>query len=136
MDVSEFEGYLKALVRDHKPGLLSVFGQYGIADDPTPETLVLGYYKHGDAFADAIERATSPYEKSVGTVLKDIFKVGVAALTGISAAKNIAENKPSDQPGPDKPKPDKILGMPKVVFYSGAVMASLLIIYIILTKRQ
>lgn len=135
MTRQEFEKYLKALVRDHKPGLSLVYGQFGINEVPTAENLVLGYVKYGEKFANAIESQISPYENTLGSVLKDVFQIGVAAITGVAAAKNL--NKPTPKPSDDaQPKSDKIFGISKVIFFSAASMVTLLIIYIIITKKQ
>ncbi|MEQ8628102.1 hypothetical protein [Ekhidna sp.] len=148
---------LSNLIDEHREAFEFVFKAFGFRKKPTVKTVLAAYVAHGRKFADAVEAAINSIQENEAFIGKkegwfgDFLDKAVVTLTSASAVQKAFSNKEEEESGVkvtttqqkdnnegnDEPEkdPDKIMGIPKMVFWGGVVTLFLITILIIIKRK-
>lgn len=119
----DFKRYLQGIIDRHPQDLSIILKGLGIADEPTPDVLVLAYVRYGDALINLL--AQLPESGSLGDQLKSLFEKGVSLVT--------ASRTGSSQPAVTAPAPEQSTGTTtkKIVLIGGVAVVLLIVVFLI-----
>jgi hypothetical protein len=145
LTTDDFDAWAEVILEYRPREIYKVFEKYNIAEEPTPENIMLGAVKFGDPFIDDInEIGVPPVDGELnadGDGLKSFFNKALGAVAGVATAASIFKGsgsaaKTQQPPPPAEDENFEIFGkkIPKIYVYAGVVLTVLVVGYMYLKK--
>lgn len=125
------------LMGQHPEAVLEAFDAFGIKEEATPETLLLGFVAHKDEFTEALDGVASADGKSEGKFAKLLAKtLGIITTVGSLAQGLKTATDPNAAPSDNAVDPPRKPKLPPVLLWGGISVLVLVLIAVFMPKKK